>query len=77
MPEIKPRPNMFQYAVVFHPKPTKDQIESGERPKSKVITEVATILAGNEQEVAMLAARSIANDYADSLEDVEILIRPF
>jgi hypothetical protein len=77
MADAKPRQQLFQYAVLFHPKPTKDQIETGERPKSVVVTDITTILAGSEQEVGMLAARSVGTAYEDKLEDVEILIRPF
>lgn len=71
------RAKLFQYAVLFHPKPTKDQLETGERPKSVVVTELTTILAGGPEEVGMLAARSIDPQYVDKLEDVEILVRPF
>jgi len=77
MAETKPRPRFFQYAVIYHPKPTKDQIDSGERPKSVVVTDVTTVLAGSEQEVGILAARSISERYVENLEDVEVLVRPF
>lgn len=68
---------LFQYAVIYHPKATKDQIETGERPKSIVVTDITTVLAGSEQEVGMLAARSVDEKYLTHLEDVEILVRPF
>lgn len=71
------KPSLFQYAVLFHPKATKEQIERGERPKSIVLTEPTTKLAGSEQEIAILAARSVPADYTDKLEDVEIVVRPF
>lgn len=68
---------LFEYAVLYHPKATKDQIERADYPKSEVVTELKSVLAKNEQEVAMLAARSIPSDYADKLDSVEILVRPF
>jgi hypothetical protein len=71
------RSKLFQYAVVFHPKATKDEVERGIRPKSVVVTDITTVLAGSEQEVAMLAARSVGTEYVDHLEDVEVLVRPF
>lgn len=71
------RSKLFQYAVLFHPKPTKEQVETGARPKSVVVTELQTILAGSPEEVGMLAARSIDQQYVDKLENVEILVRPF
>jgi len=77
MSDTKARLKLFQYAVLFHPKPTKDQIETGERPKSVVVTEVTTVLAGSEQEVGILAARSVDPKYVTALDDVEIIVRPF
>jgi hypothetical protein len=71
------RTKLFQYAVIYHPKPTKDQIERGERPKAVIVTDLQTVLAGSAQEVGMLAARSVDEKYIEHLEDVEILVRPF
>ena len=71
------RNKLFQYAVIFHPKPTKEQIETGERPKAELITDITTVLAGSEQEVGMLAAHSVDDKYLSRLEDVEIIVRPF
>ena len=77
MADTKPQASLFQYAVIFHPKATKDQLERGERPKSKVLTDITTTLAGNEQEVGIMAARAVPQEYIDQLEDVEIIVRPF
>jgi hypothetical protein len=77
MADSNNRAKFFQYAVVFHPKPTKDQIESGTRPKSEIVTDLKTILAGSAEEVGIMAARSIDEKYLANLEDVEILVRPF
>ena len=67
----------YQYVVIYHPKATKDQIETGERPKSIVVTDITSVLAGSEQEVGMLAARSVDEKYLTHLEDVQIIVRPF
>jgi hypothetical protein len=75
MPES--RDKLYQYAVIYHPKATKDQADIGERPKSELVTDITTILAGSEQEVGVLAARTIDDKYLARLADVEILIRPF
>lgn len=78
MPEQTQRGRLFQYAVIYHPRQTKDQVERGESPKSVIITDLTTKLAKSEQEVAMLAARSITGDeYLADLENVEVLVRPF
>jgi len=68
---------LFEYAVLYHPKPTKDQNERGETPKSILVTSPTTILAGSEQEVSIKAAQSIGADYVEKLDDVEIVVRPF
>jgi hypothetical protein len=71
------RGQLFEFAVLYHPKPTKDDVESGNHPKSIMITEVQRVLAGSQDEVAMLAARSVPEAYIDKLENVEVVVRPF
>lgn len=68
---------IFEYAVIHHPIATKDQTERGEKPKSVLVVDVKRVLANNEKEAAMLAARDIPDDYTDKLDRVEIALRPF
>ena len=68
---------LYQFAVLYHPKPTKDQIETGDYPKSQIVVDLTTKLGGSEQEVAMIAARAIPSEYAEKLENLEVLVRPF
>jgi len=68
---------LFEYAVLYHPKPTKEQAERNETPKSEILIEPKRVLALNDSQVATLAARSIPEDYIDKLDDVEIVVRPF
>lgn len=68
---------IFQYAVIYHPLPTKEQQERGERPRSEIVVPIESIVARDEKEVAMLASRSIPEKYADKLDRLEIAIRPF
>lgn len=68
---------LFEYAVLYHPKPTKEQNERGETPKSILVTEPTVILATSDQEVSIKAAQSIGADYVEKLDDVEIVVRPF
>lgn len=68
---------LFNYAALYHPKPTKDQFERGEVPKSIVVIEPASMVATSAQEVNMAAAHSLPKEYVDKLDDVEIIIRPF
>jgi hypothetical protein len=71
------RGRLFEYAVLYHPKATKEQFERSETPKTVIVTNVTTVLAGSEAEVSILAARQIPETYLDKLEDIEITVRPF
>jgi hypothetical protein len=69
---------LFEYAVIYHPKEKKDAAGNPlETKKSIVVQDVTRVLAGTDKEVAMLAAKSIPDEYNDKLDDVEICIRPF
>lgn len=69
---------LFEYAVLYHPRPTKEQAERNEWPKSQIIVKPTTVMAGTETEVAMLAARAPElAEHVDHLEDVETIVRPF
>lgn len=68
---------LFEYAVLHHPKQTKDQNDRGEQPKSVLVTTPTSILAGSQAEVSILAARSVPAEHLDHLEDIEIIVRPF
>lgn len=67
-------PRLFQYAIIWHPteKQTKD-----EGAKSKVLIEIKTILAMDEQKASIIAAMNIPVEYKDQLDQVEIAISPF
>ena len=68
---------LFEYACIYNPLATKDQQDRGEKPKSVLIVDVTRVLANNDKEAMMLAARSIPTEYTDRLDQVEIAIRPF
>jgi hypothetical protein len=68
---------LFEYAVLYHPKQTKEQHDRGENPKSVLVTEPTSILAGSDDEVSILAARSIPPEHLSHLDDIEITVRPF
>lgn len=65
---------IFEYAVVFQP---KNEDETKEREKPKLVVDVTRVLASSQQEVTILASRSIPADYLDRLDEVEIAVRPF
>jgi hypothetical protein len=68
---------LYEYAVIYNPLATKDQMERGEKPKSELIVDVTRTLANNDKEAGMLAARAIPDAYTDKLDQVEIALRPF
>jgi hypothetical protein len=69
--------SLFEYSVLFHPKPTKEQREADESPRSVLIVPPTPLLAFDDKEVGMKAAREIPDNYADKLDCVEVVIRPF
>lgn len=69
---------LFEYAVLYHPKEKKDAAGNPlENKKSIIVSKPELVIAGSDKEVAMLAAKSIPDEYNDKLDDVEICIRPF
>jgi len=68
---------LFEYAVLYHPKPTKEQNDRGETPKSEVLIKPTSTLATGPEQVSVLAARAIPATHVDKLEDIEIIVRPF
>lgn len=68
---------LFQYAILHHPLPTKEQTERGETPRSIVVKDITNTVARDEKEVLMIAAREIPEQYLDKLDRVEIALRPF
>ena len=68
---------LYEYAVIHHPKAKKDAAGNEEPVKSKLVTDVTRVLASTPEEVSILAARSIPDEYLDKIEQVEIVVRPF
>lgn len=71
------RGKLFQYAVLYHPNPTKEQADRGESPKSEVVIEPTTILALNEQQASTMVARAIPEEHIGHVDQLDIVIRPF
>lgn len=68
---------LFEYAIVHHPRQTKAEKDEGTYPASVLLKSVTQVLATDEKEVGILAAREIPQEYLAKLETVEIAIRPF
>lgn len=71
------RGKLFDYAVLYHPKPTKDENDRGVTPKSEVLIKPTTTIASGPEQVATLASRAIPDTHLDRLDDIEIVVRPF
>ena len=65
---------LFQYAILWHP--TEKQVKD-EGLKSKVLTELTTILAQDQSTASMSAAMKVPVDKQNELDQIEIVIRPF
>lgn len=68
---------LFDYAVVYHPKPKKDQSGNEIPQQSELIVPVTQVLAVSQDVVGMMAVKKIPDNYMDRLEDIEVVIRPF
>lgn len=68
---------IWEYAIIYTPLQTRDQLERGEAPKAVLLVDVQRILAANEAEANMYAARAIPTEYADKMQQCEIAVRPF
>lgn len=76
MPDIQ-RPRLFEYAILYHPLRTKKDEDEGLEPKSMVVMAPTSVLAKDQAEATLIAARQIPDKYLDRLSSVEIAIRPF
>lgn len=64
---------LFQYALVWHP----NELERKDGKKDKILVANETVLAQDSNGALMLAARAIPETYLPSLEQVEVVVRPF
>jgi hypothetical protein len=71
------RPRLFEYAILYHPLRTKADEDEGREPKSQLLVQPTPLLANDQQEATLVAARQIPDAYLDKLSSVEIAIRPF
>ena len=68
---------LFEYAVLYHPKPIKDAAQNDVTPASTIIVSATVALFKDEKEAGIKASRSIPPEYDDKLEYCEVLVRPF
>lgn len=68
---------LFEYAILHHPKVVKDTQGNETQGADTILKGVSCVLASNDKEVAMRAAREIPELFLDRLGEVEICVRPF
>lgn len=68
---------LFSYAVLFHPKPTKDPAGNDTTPKSEILIKPTDILATTADQVGMVATRQIPKEYEDRLDLCEVIVKSF
>lgn len=68
---------LFEYAVLYHPHQTKEQRDRGESARSELIIDVQRVLARDDKEVNLVAARGIPEKFLDKLDRIEVAVRPF
>ena len=64
---------LYEFVALYHPKKKKGE----EKQKSELIVDIQRVLADSEDEVKILAARAIPEEYTDKLDRVELAVRPF
>lgn len=65
---------MFEYVMLLHPELDKEGKEVG---KTTILKDVTRVLAKDDKQVGILAARDIPAENIEHLDRVEILVRPF
>ena len=63
---------LFEYAIIYSPKKSDKKSDA----KSKLLA-FDKILANDQSEAQIVAARKIPEDYVSKLSDVQIAVRPF
>lgn len=67
-------PTLFQYAVILDPPEDDDGKTVGQ---SMLIVEPTTVLCADSDAAHLRAARAIPREYADDLDRVRLVVRPF
>lgn len=64
---------LFTYAVLWHP--TEKQIEDGQQ--SRIVVEPTNVLAADEKSAALHAARALTDEDAETIGQLDVIVRPF
>lgn len=64
---------LYEYVIIHRPKGKKDE----PTPEPVVVKDLQRVLAFDEREVLLKAAKQIPAELESKLEEVEVAIRPF
>lgn len=64
---------LFTYAIIWNP----NEKETKEGKKPTLLVPPTHALAADQNSVQIMAAMNIPNEYKDSLDQIEIAVRPF
>lgn len=65
---------LFQYALVYHPKPEKDANGNVASQKSVLLSDFTRILVDGIKEATVIASRAIPVEYTDKIDRIEFVI---
>ena len=51
--------------------------EKAKAPKPELLVDVTRVLASDQAQASMLAARAIPEDYVERLDEIQLVVRPF
>ena len=65
---------LYEYAVILDEKRNKDDEVTDD---SRIVVEPTTVLAKNDEQAQLLAARSIPEEHLAKLDRLQVVVRPF
>ena len=65
---------LYEYAVILDEKRDKDDEVTEE---AKVVVPVTTVLARDDAQAQLLAARSISDEHVKKIDRLTVVVRPF
>lgn len=68
---------IFEYAIIWNPKETSDAQGNDTTQPAVLLQSPTVVLAKDAQQVAIIAARKIPEEYLNKLEEVDVCVRPF
>lgn len=68
---------LYEYAVLHHEPARKDSVGNETPVKTSILQQITLVLAESQDQVSILASRSIPESHIEKLSEVEIIVRPF